>query len=232
MRLHTGTEAPPGVTPRIIVYVQVRVLALRHPADCQRGHVDQAPSDHLVDGALPGCRCCDERNASGASSPPASGAADVKHIVIIVEQNHTYDSYFGAYPGADGVCPRCPRVEPSIHGTGVVSEPIRARDFIRYRPKKGNTALSNTTGAALTTYHGGAMDSFVRTQQRPRQPAQLPLLHADGSSAPPPGCGDWRSPMCCSTATSRRYLAGVSRTWSACSQARRRATPAQETSKT
>ena len=74
--------------------------------------------------------------------------------------------------------------QPSVHGTGVVSEPIRARDFIRYRAKKGNTALSNTTGAALDAYHGGAMDSFVRTQQRRGKPAQLPLLHTDGSSVP------------------------------------------------
>ena len=123
-------------------------------------------------------------SATGATSTPPSGAAEVKHIVVIVEQNHTYDSYFGAYPGGDGAYVGGARVsQPSTNGKEVISEPIRTRDFIRYRPKKkGTTALSNTSGAALAAYHGGGMDSFVRAQQRRGKPAQLPLLHADGST--------------------------------------------------
>jgi hypothetical protein len=27
---------------------------------------------------------------------------DVKHIVIILQENHTFDNYFGLFPGADG----------------------------------------------------------------------------------------------------------------------------------
>jgi phospholipase C len=36
---------------------------------------------------------------------PANAATlrDVKHIVIILKENHTFDNYFGLFPGADGV---------------------------------------------------------------------------------------------------------------------------------
>ena len=35
---------------------------------------------------------------------PANAATlgDVKHIVIILKENHTFDNYFGLFPGADG----------------------------------------------------------------------------------------------------------------------------------
>ena len=30
-------------------------------------------------------------------------AEPIEHVVIIVKENHTFDNYFGTYPGADGV---------------------------------------------------------------------------------------------------------------------------------
>jgi phospholipase C len=66
-----------------------------------------------------------------SSSPPGddtpdagSGAADaampdspsvpipIKHVVIVVKENHTFDNYFGSFPGADGISQI-----PTTHGT-------------------------------------------------------------------------------------------------------------------
>lgn len=119
----------------------------------------------------------------------ASGPDAVKHVVVIVEQGHTYDSYFGAYPRGDGAFSGGARVAQatvagaSVAGASVASRAIRPDDFARFKPADNTTALANTSGAALAAYHGGAMDSFVRAQERRGKPQQLPMLHADGSSA-------------------------------------------------
>jgi len=35
------------------------------------------------------------------AQPPA-GVSQIKHVVFILKENHTFDNYFGAFPGADG----------------------------------------------------------------------------------------------------------------------------------
>ena len=32
-----------------------------------------------------------------------SGIHLIKHVVIIMQENHSFDNYFGTYPGADGI---------------------------------------------------------------------------------------------------------------------------------
>jgi phospholipase C len=44
--------------------------------------------------------------AVSVSRTMAVGAADlhvIKHVVIIMQENRSFDSYFGTYPGADGI---------------------------------------------------------------------------------------------------------------------------------
>ena len=36
-----------------------------------------------------------------AQTPPP-GASQIQHVVFILKENHTFDNYFGAFPGADG----------------------------------------------------------------------------------------------------------------------------------
>ena len=33
----------------------------------------------------------------------ASGIHKIKHIIVIEQENRSFDSYFGTYPGADGI---------------------------------------------------------------------------------------------------------------------------------
>ena len=49
-------------------------------------------------------------DTSVADSGPKPDAADaapvpipIKHVVIIVKENHTFDNYFGSFPGAEGI---------------------------------------------------------------------------------------------------------------------------------
>jgi phospholipase C len=91
-------------------------------------------------------------------SPPAkadssSGTNPIKHIVVIVEENHTFDNYFGTYPGANGLngsvkVPRTPgelaTVSPfHISGVTLENDPCHSWDC-------GHQAYDN-----------GKMDGFI-----------------------------------------------------------------------
>ena len=38
-----------------------------------------------------------------AAQQPATGIQKIQHVVIIMQENRSFDSYFGTYPGADGI---------------------------------------------------------------------------------------------------------------------------------
>jgi phospholipase C len=39
---------------------------------------------------------------STVRAQPPVGASQIKHVVFILKENHTFDNYFGAFPDADG----------------------------------------------------------------------------------------------------------------------------------
>jgi phospholipase C len=55
------------------------------PYDSATSGDHDAPSSPLVD------------------APPAPRKMPIKHVVVIVKENHTFDNYFGSFPGADGI---------------------------------------------------------------------------------------------------------------------------------
>ena len=36
-------------------------------------------------------------------TPASAGLSKIKHVIIFMQENHSFDSYFGMYPGADGI---------------------------------------------------------------------------------------------------------------------------------
>jgi phospholipase C len=56
-------------------------------------------------------------SASGANGRPA-GIHLIRHVVVIMQENRSFDSYFGTYPGADGIpqgtCVPDPRTESCL----------------------------------------------------------------------------------------------------------------------
>ena len=71
----------------------------------------------------------------------------IKHVVVIMEENHTFDNYFGAFPGVNTANP----VGPSGQPWGV-TEPA-ASDPLPYD-------LSHSGPRASGAIDGGAMDNF------------------------------------------------------------------------
>ena len=83
------------------------------------------------------------------------GIHKIKHVIVIMQENRSFDSYFGTYPGADGI-PRGVCV-PDPRGGCV-------RPYHDHSDKNfgGPHALLN----AERDIHGGAMDGFVGSAVR------------------------------------------------------------------
>ena len=69
----------------------------------------------------------------------------IKHIVIVVKENHTFDNYFGSFPGADGAAQAKTK-------NGMIT-PTHA-------PDRTPRDLCHAHSCALTDWNGGAMDGW------------------------------------------------------------------------
>jgi len=49
----------------------------------------------------------------GATPSTSAAISDIKHIFIFVEENHTFDNYFGYYPGVNGLAGAKPQYFPN-----------------------------------------------------------------------------------------------------------------------
>ena len=70
----------------------------------------------------------------------------IRHFVFIVKENRSFDSYFGAFPGADGA------------STGTIStgQSVPLNPMVDVTPHD----IEHTEDGALTTFDGGKMDNF------------------------------------------------------------------------
>src|ERR671933_2623034 len=92
------------------------------------------------------------RTASGA---PTGGIQTIKHVIIIMQENRSFDSYFGTYPGADGI-PRkngVPTVCVPNPKTGQCIKPYHDRADL-------NGGGPHFSADALADIDGGNMDGF------------------------------------------------------------------------
>ena len=82
---------------------------------------------------------------------PATGIHKIRHVVIIMQENRSFDSYFGTFPGADGI-PAGVCVPDPVNG-GCVA-PFHDSSDLNYGGPHG---VSNAVG----DIDGGRMDGFV-----------------------------------------------------------------------
>jgi phospholipase C len=80
----------------------------------------------------------------------------IRHVVIIMQENRSFDSYFGTFPGADGI-PRGVCVPDPMHG-GCVKPFHDGKDV--------NFGGPHSARSASADIDGGAMDGFVAEAER------------------------------------------------------------------
>jgi len=61
------------------------------------------PSARLL--ALTGCLCLLAASCRELPDRPSAhgGIHLIRHVIVIMQENRSFDSYFGTYPGADGI---------------------------------------------------------------------------------------------------------------------------------
>ena len=93
-----------------------------------------------VDGSSPAA----DASRTDAAAPPA--AYPIKHVVVIVKENHTFDNYFGTFPGADGTT-TCTKHDGTTIPCG-------------HAPDKTTTDLCHAHACALVNWNGGNMNGW------------------------------------------------------------------------
>ena len=95
----------------------------------------------------------------GCSGPcPAS---KVKYLVVIVQENHTFDNHFGAYckaaAGSNPTCndgPMCCEAVPATEPGGAMPQTLDDTEMLTHDPDHSSTCESSET-------NGGMMDKYV-----------------------------------------------------------------------
>jgi phospholipase C len=100
--------------------------------------------------ATAGCRS--EKRCAARTT----GIHKIRHVVIIMQENRSFDSYFGTFPGADGI--------PARNGVATVCspDPTTGRCVRPYHdPADVNGGGPHGAKNSLADIHGGVMNGFV-----------------------------------------------------------------------
>ena len=91
-----------------------------------------------------------------ARSQSGDGIHKIRHIVIIMQENRSFDTYFGTFPGADGI--------PMTNGVPSVCVPDpRGGSCVRpfYDTSDVNRGGPHNAQSAVGDVNGGRMDGFL-----------------------------------------------------------------------
>ena len=118
---------------------------------------------------------------AGSSTTVATGSGihKIRHVIVIMQENRSFDSYFGTYPGADGI--------PMTNGQPTACLPAPAnepcvRPYVDHADVNGGGPHSAVNAAA--DINAGQMNGFVKQAVAGRR-----------------GCVDPTNPACTNSAT-------------------------------
>src|SRR5260370_26925536 len=119
-----------------------------------------------------------DSTASAGSS--ASGVHKIKHVIVIMQENRSFDSYFGTYPGAEGL--------PSQNGVPTSCVPdARTGQCVKPTVDHADVNGGGPHGEANATadINGGQMNGFVDQALGARRNCRLQNNPARPNSAAP-----------------------------------------------
>ncbi len=120
---------------------------------------------------------CSGGGSSGSPSTSPAGAGSgihkIQHVIVIMQENRSFDSYFGTYPGADGI--------PMEAGQPAVCLPQTSGPCLRpyHETADVNGGGPHSQANATADVAGGRMDGFVQQAESGRK-----------------GCTDTNNPAC------------------------------------
>ena len=109
-----------------------------------------------------------------------SGLHEIRHVVVIMQENRSFDSYFGTYPGADGIPMR--KGVPAV----CVPDPSRHRCDRPFHDRTNrNSGGPHGHANAVADVDGGKMDGFVQEAELGRTRACRLHVNAPDCSLTP-----------------------------------------------
>jgi len=118
-----------------------------------------------------------DRVAAQAAALEPATRTPIKHLVVLVQENHSFDNYFGTYPGADGypADAKMP-VDPAKPQSGFVT-PWHIGNY-------PITDLSHSSSTFKQQYDNGKMDGFVSALNQRNEDGRTAMGYYDGTDIP------------------------------------------------
>jgi phospholipase C len=92
----------------------------------------------------------------------------IEHIIVIIQENRSFDSYFGTYPHADGFLPRPQTPVPNNLLGYPLAPATQHNELLPHRITADPTPdVPHDQATMLEEYNGGRMDQFVQQQTSP-----------------------------------------------------------------
>jgi phospholipase C len=113
-------------------------------------------------------------NAPSQNQTSESGIHKIQHVIVIMQENRSFDTYFGTFPGADGI--------PMKNGVPAVcvNDPQTGQCIRPYHnPNDLNGGGPHGATNATADIDGGKMDGFIAQAEKGRK-----------------GCGATNNPIC------------------------------------
>src|SRR5215813_7995447 len=108
--------------------------------------------------------------AGNSASQVGTGIHKIKHVIVIMQENRSFDSYFGTFPGAEGIPSGICLPDPRNRGC--------AKPAVDHRDSNGNDPHDQR--AYLGDLAGGKMNGFVAVADKmlckPRQPCRTDVM--------------------------------------------------------
>jgi phospholipase C len=98
--------------------------------------------------------------SSTTVTPDAEAIHKIRHVIVVMQENRSFDGYFGSFPGADGL-PKTVCV-PDPHKQNACVKP-----YVDHADVNGGGPHSATNATA--DVHGGKMDGFVAQAEAGRR---------------------------------------------------------------
>jgi phospholipase C len=131
---------------------------------------------YLVGTAL--CFILVNSNLASSQAEPTNPITPIEHVVVLMQENHTFDNYFGTYPGADGFPEGlCVPVNPFDPDIKDCVEPFHIGDL----PIEN---LDHSRSTFRLQYNEGRMDGFIRALDIRNQEGRLAMGYYDGRDLP------------------------------------------------
>jgi phospholipase C len=139
-----------------------------------------SPTSSVPPATAPAGSSTSEVSTSVLSGPTADGIHKIAHVVVIMQENRSFDTYFGTYPGADGI--------PMVDGKPTVCLPQKSGPCVTpfHDAADVNGGGPHGQSNAVSDIAGGKMDGFVLQAEQgdrgcadPSNPACTNSSHPD-----------------------------------------------------